>query len=144
MGRSYVIAGHTLHWDSLIALIASERDELHARGQVAVRRLLEWPIPDRLPRLEAAYVDPGNTDIWGPGPYLKVPNWQPPDTETESVNRVFCPWGYPPAMIRLSRRSEYVQIERVQLLRDGHWLWELVLRAAHRGVPRTALVEEPR
>jgi hypothetical protein len=80
--------------------------------------------------MQRAYVDPGGTDIWGAGPYLKVPNVGP-DDGGEVVNRVFCPWGYPPDPLRAFRRNIHMRLERVEVVRvaDAAWEWRLTAKA---------------
>ena len=125
MARSYTIAGIRFFRRSLIKLSQAERQQL-SRDTIVVARPVEWPLASSLPDFEAAYVDPGGTDIWGPGPYLKVPNRV---ADCEAVNRVFSPWGYPPDRIRLARSSTYLQIMRIELVRDApaSWFWRLTL-----------------
>jgi hypothetical protein len=127
MGTSFVIAGHRFRRRSIIKLSAAERATLERNGTVVLARPVEWPLPGRAARMDRAYVDPGGTDIWGPGPYLKVPNTGPGD-EGEVVNRVFCPWGYPPAPLRAFRRKIRTRLERVEVVRVAHGVWEWRLR----------------
>ncbi len=127
MARWYMIAGIRLHRRSVIKLSADERAALAATGRAAVRRPVEWPLPDHTPDFARAYADPGGTDIWGPGPYLKVPSRIAGDDTSEPVNRVFCPWGYPPDRVRVTRSSVYLQLAAVAVARVGPAAWEWVL-----------------
>jgi hypothetical protein len=104
-----------------------------------LRRPVEWPLPDHTPDFARAYTDPGGTDIWGPGPYLKVPSRVADDT-WEPVNRVFCPWGYPPDRVRVARSSMYLQLAAVELARVGPAAWEWVLHL----VPWVPVSGQPR
>ena len=130
MGTSFVIAGQSFRRRSIIKLSADERAALERTGTVVLARPVEWPLPERTPFMERAYVDPGGTDIWGAGPYLKVPNVGPED-EGEVVTRVFCPWGYPPDPLRTFRRNIHMRLERVEIIRvaDAAWEWRLTAKA---------------
>ncbi|HLA63065.1 MAG TPA: hypothetical protein VK610_01450 [Rhodothermales bacterium] len=133
MGASYIIAGRRFYRRSRIKLTRVERDALATAGRVVVRRPVEWPLPDRRPHFDRAYTEPGGTDLWGTEPYLKVPNAALPDGPDEGiVNRVFCPWGYPPHRLRLARTSGYVLIKGVGLdeTPPGAWSLALTLHAA--------------
>src|SRR5689334_12148259 len=112
MGTSFTIAGTTFRRRSIVKLSPDERSALARAGAVVLARPIEWPLPTRTAFMDRAYVDPGGTDVWGPGPYLKVPNVGPRD-DGEVVNRVFCPWGYPPDPVRAFRRKIRMRIERV-------------------------------
>jgi hypothetical protein len=57
------------------------------------RRVVKWSLKPLVPDFSKAWIDPGGTDIWGPGPYLKVPCEHPADGPDGRVNRVFCPYG---------------------------------------------------
>lgn len=82
------------------------------------------------PDLARAYTDQGGTSIWGPGPYLKVPNRIAGDDEWEPIDRVFCPWGYPPDRIRVAWSAVYLQLRTVELARVGPSSWEWVLHVS--------------
>ena len=110
----------------MVKLDAEKRAGLAAAGRVRLRLPVEWPIARRIPAFGEAYADPGGTDFWGPGPYLKVPNYSK-DPQHRLVNRVFSPWGYPPARVRVSRRAMYLQIDAVELERVGEAAWEWIL-----------------
>ncbi|GMU20775.1 MAG: hypothetical protein AMXMBFR13_08710 [Phycisphaerae bacterium] len=129
MSSTYVVAGRTFRRRSIVKLSPEERDTLACTGTVVLARPVEWPIPDRTPLMDRAHVDPGGTDIWGPGPYLKVPNVGAGE-DWEAVNRVFCPWGYPPDHIRGFRRKLRMRIERVDLVQTApaSWEWRLTVR----------------
>ena len=127
MARCYTIGGVKLYRRSLVKLSAAERTALAANGRAVLRRMVEWPLPDRTPDFAGAYTDPGGTDIWGPGPYLKVPNRSMGDAGWEAVNRVCCPWGYPPDRVRIFHSSAYLQLAAVELARIGPETWEWVL-----------------
>jgi hypothetical protein len=113
-----------------IKLTAAERDAVRACGKVTADRPVEWPLAYRVPFFEQAYVDPGGTDIWGPGPYLKVPCQDPRDGE-RYIDRVFCPWGYPPQRVRVMRTRMFLRIVNVSLTQRGsdNWAWVLTLEA---------------
>ena len=130
MGTSFVIAGKSFRRRSMIKLSADERAALEHKGNVVLARPIEWPLPDRIPFMDRAYVDPGGTDVWGVGPYLKVPNVGRED-EGEVVNRVFCPWGYPPDPLRALRRKIHMRLESVEIVRvvDAGWEWRLTVKA---------------
>ncbi len=130
MGTSFIIAGQSFRRRSIIKLSADERGALERTGTVVLARPVEWPLPERTPYMERAYVDPGGTDIWGAGPYLKVPNVGP-DDEGEVVNRVFCPWGYPPDPLRAFRRNIHMRLERVEIVRvaGAAWEWHMTAKA---------------
>src|SRR5262245_37982517 len=74
VARWYVIGGVRFYRRSLVKLSADERAALAAAGRAVLRRPVEWPLPDHTPDFARAYTDAGGTDIWGPGPYLKVPS----------------------------------------------------------------------
>lgn len=128
MGATYTIGGVTFRRRSILALAVGERAGLLANGEVTIRRPVEWPLPGSVPDFAAAYIDPGGTDVWGAGPYLKVPN-TPPGSDA-LVNRVFCPWGYPPQRLRVARRRAYVELTAVRLRRaePRRWEWLLALK----------------
>jgi hypothetical protein len=130
MGTSFIIAGHSFRRRSIIKLSSDERATLECTGSVVLARPVEWPLSDRTPFMDRAYIDPGGTDIFGPGPYLKVPNVGT-DGDGEVVNRVFCPWGYPRDPIRAFRRNVRMQLERVELVRvaEAAWEWRLTAKA---------------
>jgi hypothetical protein len=131
MGTSFVIAGRLFPRRSIIKLSADERAALESVGMLLLTRPVEWPVADRTAFMDRAYVDPGGTDVWGAGPYLKVPNVGP-DGDGEVVNRVFCPWGYPPAPLRAFRRNLRMRLEHVEIVRvaDAEWEWRLTVKAA--------------
>jgi hypothetical protein len=131
MSSSFVIAGRPFKRRSVIKLSADERAAVERTGTVVLARPVEWPLPERTPLMERAYLDRGGTDVWGAGPYLKVPNVGPGD-EGEVVNRVFCPWGYPPDPLRAFRRNIRMRLERVELVRvaEAAWEWRLTASAA--------------
>ena len=131
MSGYHLIGGRTFRVRTTIKLAAAERAALVDGGLVTLVRPVEWPLPDATPHFERAYVDRGGTDIWGPGPYLKVPNWSRTWGE-ELINRVFCPWGYPPRRLRVERTTRRVRIERIELARleAGGWHWLLYVREA--------------
>lgn len=127
MARWYMIGGVRFYRRSLVKLSEYERAAIAATGRAALRRPVEWPLPERTPDFARAYTDRGGTDIWGPGPYLKVPNCIAGDDAWEPTNRVFCPWGYPPDRMRLSRSAVYLQLVGVEVDRVGPASWEWVL-----------------
>lgn len=58
------------------------------------------------------------------------------DGDWTPTNRLFCPYGYPPERLRVSHRSVYVVIARVEIVRESEtWLWRITLTAADRGEP---------
>jgi|SRR5581483_11773433 len=122
-----MIGGVRFYRRSLVKLSAVERTALSASGRSVLRRPVEWPLRDRTPDFARAYPDPGGTDIWGPGPYLKVPSRVTSGDDWEPVNRVFCPWGYPPDRVRVAHSSVYLQLATVELERVGLTAWEWVL-----------------
>ena len=126
MARWYMIGGVRFCRRGLVQLSAEERAALAASGRAVLHRLVEWPLPDRAPDFSRAYIDPGGTDIWGPGPYLKVPN-RSAGEDWEPINRVFCPWGYPPDRLRASRSRVYLRIVAVELVRVAPAAWEWLL-----------------
>ena len=128
MGTSFVIAGRSFRRRSVVKLSAEERAALERTGTVVLARPVEWPLPGRTPFMERAQVDPGGTDVWGPGPYLKVPNVGADDAG-EVINRVFCPWGYPPDPIRAFRRKIPMRLARVEIVRTAEAAWEWRLTA---------------
>ncbi len=134
MTRDYVIAGRTFRRRSILKLRPEDRATLAETGRVTARFPVEWPIPEYHPDMTKAFADEGKTDIWGAGPYLKVPNRQ---GDNEVVNRVFCPWGYPPERLRLARSRTYLKIVGVALDRVGEaaWEWRLDLRPWREGEP---------
>lgn len=127
MAAWYMIGGVRFHRRCLVKLSADERAALARTGQVPLHRVVEWPLPDHTPDFSRAYTDSGGTDIWGPGPYLKVPSRIAGDESWEPVNRVFCPWGYPPDRVRVARSSQYLQLAKVELARVSLAVWKWVL-----------------
>jgi len=126
VARWYMIGGVRFYRRSLVKLSADERAALAAAGRAILRRPVEWPLPDHTPDFARAYTDAGGTDIWGPGPYLKVPSRIVGDDSSEPVNRVFSPWGYPPDRVRVAHSSTYLQLAAVELARVGPaWGWIL-------------------
>jgi len=130
MRTSFLNAGRSFRRRSIIKLTADERAALECTGTIVLARPVEWPLPERTPFMDRAYIDPGGTCVWGPGPYLKVPNVGP-DDEGELVNRVFCPWGYPPDPLRAFRRNMHMRLERVEIVRvaGAAWEWRLTAKA---------------
>ena len=126
MASQYYIGGFRFYRRSIIKLSAEERAQILAGGMAVLRRSVEWPLADRIPDFGRAYVDPGGTDIWGEGPYLKVPN-RFPEGECEGVNRVFCPYGYPPDQLRIARAKSYLQITAIELEKSGETAWDWLL-----------------
>jgi hypothetical protein len=118
LAASFIIDGVRFYRRSLVKLSVGERVALTETGQATLRRPVEWPLPGREFDFSRAYTDSGGTDIWGPGPYLKVPNRWPRDT-WEAVNRVFCPWGYPPDRLRVAHKSVYLRLMEVNLACTG-------------------------
>jgi hypothetical protein len=127
MARWYTIHGVRFHRRSLVKLSPSERAALRESARADLVRSVEWPLANHTPDFARAYTDPGGTDIWGPGPYLKVPSRIAGDDDWEPVNRVFCPWGYPPDRIRVARSSVYLQLAEIGLIRSGTAAWRWVL-----------------
>ncbi len=113
-----------------IKLTSAERATLKRDGQITAHRPIDWPHAPHVPFFAEAYKDPGHTDLWGPGPYLKVPNQDPRDGETY-IHRVFCPWGYPPRRVRLMRTTISLNITSIELTKSdsNHWQWLLTLKA---------------
>jgi hypothetical protein len=111
-----------------IKLTASDRAALRDGSSAELRRQVEWTIPNRVPSFDRAYVDAGGTDLWGPGPYLKVPNRDVRDGG-EYVDRIFCPWGYPPRKLRVMRTRSSVAIEKIGLEQSDAcaWCWVLTV-----------------
>lgn len=130
MSTSFFIAGRPFRRRSIIRITVDERVVIERTGAAVLVRPIEWPLPERTAFMDRAYVDPGGTDVWGAGPYLKVPNVGSAD-EGEVVNRVFCPWGYPPAPLRAFRRKIRMRLERVEIARvaDTAWEWRLSVKA---------------
>ena len=126
MGRYYLTAGRKIWRNPTVKLTPEQKDCIKQNGCVVVKYPIEWPLDEFEPDFSSAYIDEGNTDIWGSGPYLKVPNLQ---GEVLATNRVFCPWGYPPDEVRLSRHKDRYRISAVQIERkvDGEWFWILNL-----------------
>ena len=127
MTRWFLIGGVRFYRRSLVKLSADERAALVTTGRAALHRPVEWPLPGRTPDFARAYADPGGTDIWGPGPYLKVPNRIAGDQEWEPVDRVFCPWGAPADRVQMARESVYLTLAAVELARLEPASWEWVL-----------------
>jgi hypothetical protein len=101
MGTSFVIAGRSFRRRSIIRLSADERAALERTGTVVLARPVEWPLSERTPLMDRAHVDPGGTDIWGTGPYLKVPNVGP-TMKARSSTACSAHGGYPPDPLRAS------------------------------------------
>ena len=115
---------------SVIKLRAEQRKLLETQKMIVLQFPVEWLDATRIPVFAEAYEDPGGTDIWGAGPYLKVPNiGKENGGDGRLINRLFCPFGYPPDRLRISRHSIYVQISRVELKRVSPelWVWLLTL-----------------
>ena len=129
MARYYIIDGHKFYRRSIIKLTSKEKNDFKKSGIFFIKRSLEWPLEYRIPDLKAAYIDKGGTDIWGSGPYLKVPNRNKNKEFYDSVNRIFCPWGYPPDRVRIARSKYYVQLITVEIsCKDkDNWYWLLTM-----------------
>lgn len=132
MARHYIIGGERVRRRSIIKLSPDQRAALGTSKRTVVEQPVLWPISVGEPLFSDAYVDgdPTPRSLWGPGPYLKVPNLRRSlDGEWTAVNRVFCPWGYPPDRVRIAHRSEYVLLEQVELARRSAsaWVWVLTL-----------------
>jgi|GEM_PF-5895019 len=123
----YTIGGIRFSRLSTMKLSAAERAEIARAGRTNLRRPVVWPLPDRTPDFARAYPDRGGTDIWGPGPYLKVPNVFIGDPDGKGVDRVFCPWGYPPDRVRVMWSGMYLQFAGVKLdhVRPDAWECEV-------------------
>jgi hypothetical protein len=123
------MAGRNSQHRRTITLTGVEREALEHDGQVVVRRPVEWPHAHRTPFFAEAYVDPGGTELWGPGPYLKVPDQDARDGE-KYVDRVFCPWGYPTWRLRLMRSKLSLTVASLGLAKSGvgDWEWVISLR----------------
>lgn len=126
MAKWFMIGGVRFYRRSLVKLSGEERAALAASGRAVLHRPVEWPLPDRMPDFSRAYTDPGGTEIWGPGPYLKVPN-QAVGEDWEPIYRVFCPWGYPPDRLRVARSQVYLRLVAVELARVDPSAWEWLL-----------------
>jgi hypothetical protein len=122
-----MIGGVRFYRRSLVKLSAVERATLASTARAALHRPVEWPLIGPPPDFARAYTDPGGTDLWGPGPYLKVPSRIAGDEGWEPVNRLFCPWGYPPDRVRVAHSSVYLQLDVVELARLGPAAWEWLL-----------------
>lgn len=125
MAAAFLIDGVRFYRRSLVKLSPVERAALATDDRADIRRPVEWPLPGKLYDFGRAYTDSGGT-LWGPGPYLKVPNRHPGD-DWEAVNRLFCPWGYPPDRLRVARSGVYLRLAAVKLARVGPASWEWVL-----------------
>jgi hypothetical protein len=124
----YLIAGQQIPLLEAIDLAPDEILTLERAGCVAISRPVAWPIASTVADLSQAYTDTGNTDIWGQGPYLKVPNRTA--CGDLLVNRVFCPWGYPPDRISATPVGAFVKIASVSLSRHGaSWCWHIRLES---------------
>ena len=136
MARAYLIGGVKIYRQSLVKLTRDEKRELEDHGKVVVHRPVEWPLPDRIADYSRATIDPGGTDIWGPGPYLKVPN-RGGGPDDEAVNRVFCPWGCPSDRLRITRSQTYLRLAAIDLVQSGPaaWEWQLTLEPWQTSTP---------
>ena len=133
MSDTYEIAGIEFRRRTKVSLTEVELVSLDRSRRALVRRDVEWPVPDTIPDFASAYVDTGGTDIWGPGPYLKVPN-RPlaSDDDWVSTNRLFCPWGYPPDQLLVEKDGRCVALTDVALEHQApdRWTWVLELTTA--------------
>ena len=132
MARHYIIGGERVRRRLIIKLTSVQRAAIGAGQRIVVEESVVWPISIGEPLFNEAVVDgdPSPGSLWGTGPYLKVPNRRRNrEGEWTAVNRVFCPWGYPPDRIRLAHRSDYVALEKVYLAQRGAaaWVWILTL-----------------
>jgi hypothetical protein len=125
VAAAFVIDGVRFYRRSLVKLSSSERATLATEGRVILRRSVEWPLPGKLFDFGRAYVDAGGS-LWGPGPYLKVPNRHPGD-DWEAITRLFCLWGYPPDRLRVARSREYLQLLAVELDQPSPGVWNWLL-----------------
>jgi hypothetical protein len=128
MAAAYYIDGVKFYRRSLVRLSAAERQALATAGQVILRRPVDWPLPYAVPDFTRTYPDPGY-GLWGPGPYLKVPNPRAGE-DYEPINRVFCPWGYPPVRLRVAHSRVYLRLADVTLVRTAPAAWDWLLTAA--------------
>jgi len=81
-------------------LIFTGPNILKVMGQTKwqTRRPVLWKNSPLIPFMARAWVDPGGTDLFGPGPYLKVPCHHledPVGRDFERTLRVHSPYGYP-------------------------------------------------
>jgi hypothetical protein len=123
-----VIDGVRIRRRCLVKLSPLERATLATEGRVVLCRPVEWPLPGKLFDFGRAYVDAGGA-LWGPGPYLKVPNRRPED-DWEVITRLFCPWGYPPDRLRVARSKLYLRLTTVELERRSAGYWDWLLHVA--------------
>lgn len=128
MAAAFVIDGVRIYRRCLVKLSPSERATLATAGRVVLRRPVEWPLPGKLYDFGRAYADAGGS-LWGPGPYLKVPNRRPGD-DWEAITRLFCPWGYPPDRLRVARSRVYLRLTAVELEQRSPGRWDWLLHVA--------------
>ena len=128
MAAAFVIDGVRMYRRCLVKLSLPERATLATEGRVVLRRPVEEPLPGKLFDFGRAYVDAGGS-LWGPGPYLKVPNRRPED-DWEAITRLFCPWGYPPGRVRVARSRVYLQLTAVEVEQRSSECWDWLLHVA--------------
>jgi hypothetical protein len=123
--NEYLIAGRSFRRRETIELTPQELEDLRTRTATQVLRPVEWPLPDSIPHFQDAYLDPGGTPVWGPGPYLKVPNT---NLDGERLtNRVFCPWGYTGNELRIDSTGSFATISDLSLAKaaNSEWIWAI-------------------
>ena len=125
MATAFLIDGVRFYRRSLVKLSPAERATLATKGRVGLHRPVEWPLPGKVCDFGRAFPDAGGS-LWGSGPYLKVPN-RCPGNDWDAVNRLFCPWGYPPDRLRVAWSGVYLRLESVELARVGPASWNWIL-----------------
>jgi excisionase family DNA binding protein len=86
-------------------------------SKTQTRRLVK--LPDDVGEV---YVDPGGTDVFGPGPYIKA---YPRDHRQPMHPRIRCPYGYPGDRFYVKERWDYVGAAEYVYERDlGGVLYE--------------------
>ena len=112
-----------------------------AGSKTQTRRPVVWDEKPLVPFFERAWVDPGGTSLFGPGPYLKVPCHHPEDPKGkgyERTVRVRCRYGYPGARLWVREAHRFVghshEYEEVEYKADGRRkCWKTDKIVAHDG-----------
>lgn len=96
------------------------------RTKWQTRRPVVWRNRPLLAFMDRAWVDPGGTELFGPGPYLKVPCRHPEDPvgrDCERELRVHSPYGYPGDRLWVRETHKFVEhwpeYEEVEYRADG-------------------------
>jgi hypothetical protein len=100
-----------------IVMTAESIDALEAGRKTQTRRAVKMP-----PGAGRVVVDPGGTDVYGPGPYLKVYCQDPGPDEATMHPRIYSPFGYPGDYLWVKEKWCLASVEAAaDELRSDEW-----------------------